>query len=88
MQQFTPHLPPVQQWIDQHTQQQFTPRVVAGTGISITPGTAAYLEQSPLYTRSTALSVIGQTRLTSTVVSEEDLKKAMRKALCCEDVSF
>jgi superfamily II DNA helicase RecQ len=87
-QQFTPHFTPVQQWIDQHTQQQFTPRVVAGTGIGVTPGTAAYLEQSPLYNRSTALSAIGQTRLTSTVVSEEDLKKAMRKALRREDVSF
>jgi superfamily II DNA helicase RecQ len=87
-QRFTPHFTPVQQWIDQHTQQQFTPRVVAGTGIGITPGTAAYLEQSPLYNRSTALSALGQTRLTSTVVSEEDLKKAMRKALRREDVSF
>jgi superfamily II DNA or RNA helicase len=57
-------------------------------GIGITPGTAAYLEQSPLYNRSTALSALGQTRLTSTVVSEEDLKKAIRKALRREDVSF
>jgi superfamily II DNA helicase RecQ len=87
-QQFTPHFTPVQQWIDQHTRQQFTPQVVAGTGIAMTPGTTAHLEQSPLYNRSTAISAIGQKRFTSPAVSEEDLKKAMRKALRREDVSF
>lgn len=87
-QQFTPHFTPVQQWIDQHTRQQFAPQVVAGTGVAMTPGTTAHLEQSPLYNRSTAISVIGQKRFTSPAVSEEDLKKAMRKALRREDVSF
>jgi hypothetical protein len=37
---------------------------------------------------STALSAIDQRRSTSRIVSEEDLKKAMRKALRREDVSF
>lgn len=87
-QQFPPHFTPVQQWIDQHTRQQFTPQVVAGTGIAMTPGMTAHLEQSPLYNRSTAISAIGQKRFTSPAVSEEDLKKAMRKALRREDVSF
>ena len=87
-QQFMPHFTPVQQWIDQHTLQQFTPQVVAGTEIAMTPDTTAHLEQSPLYNRSTAISAIGQKRFTSPAVSEEDLKKAMRKALRREDVSF
>jgi superfamily II DNA or RNA helicase len=37
---------------------------------------------------STALSGINQRRSTSRIVSEEDLKKAMRKALRREDLSF
>jgi hypothetical protein len=54
----------------------------------MTLGTTAHLEQLPLYNRSIAISVICQKRFTSPVVSEEDLKKAMRKALRREDVSF
>jgi superfamily II DNA helicase RecQ len=54
----------------------------------MTPGTTAYLEQSPLYNRSIAISAICQKRFTSPAVSKEDLKKAIRKALRREDVSF
>jgi superfamily II DNA helicase RecQ len=51
-------------------------------------GTTAYLEASPLFNRLTVLLAIDQRRFTSPLVSEDDLKKAMRRALRCDDVSF
>jgi superfamily II DNA or RNA helicase len=53
----------------------------------MTPGTSVYLQESPLFNRSTALSVIDY-RAGINAVSEEDLKNAMRKALCRSEVSF
>jgi superfamily II DNA helicase RecQ len=90
-QQYTPQLrqqlTPVQQWVDQYTRQQQVPQAAAGLGVSMTPGTSAYLQESPLFNRSTALSVIDY-RAGINAVSEEDLKNAMRKALCRSEVSF
>lgn len=45
------------------------------------------MQESPLFNRSTALSAINRRREGS-IVSEEQLKNAMRKALCCSEVSF
>jgi len=53
----------------------------------MTPGTSAYLQESPLFNRSTALSAIDY-RAGINATSEEDLKNAMRKALCRSEVSF
>jgi hypothetical protein len=49
---------------------------------------AAYLEASPLFRKSTGLSAIDQGRFMSPLVSEDDLKRAIRKSLRCDDVSF
>jgi hypothetical protein len=76
-QQFTP----VQHWVDRYAGQQQAPQAVAGLGVTITPGTTAYLQESPLFNRSTALSVIDY-RARINTVSEEDLKNAMQQALC------
>jgi superfamily II DNA or RNA helicase len=46
------------------------------------------LNSHRFFNRSTALSTIDRRESTSRVVSEEDLKKAIRKALYREDVSF
>jgi len=82
-QQFTP----AQQWIDQHTGQQQVPQAAAVLGVSMISGTTAYLQESPLFDRSTALSAIDY-RAGVNAVSEKDLKNAMRKALCRSEVSF
>ena len=60
---------------------------MAGLGLTTTPGTAAYLQESPLFNRSTALSAIDY-RAGINTVSEEDLKNAIRQALCRSEVSF
>jgi superfamily II DNA helicase RecQ len=90
VQQTTPQLgqqfTPVQQWMDQHAGQQQMPQVIAGLGVT-TPGTTAYLQESPLFNRSTALSAISYIGGGRTI-GEEDLKNAMRKALRCSEVSF
>jgi superfamily II DNA or RNA helicase len=52
-----------------------------------TPGTIANLEDSPLFNRSTAPSAINY-RSSSCVVSEDELKRAMQKALCRDNVIF
>jgi superfamily II DNA or RNA helicase len=52
-----------------------------------TPGTIANLEDSLLFNRSTAPSVINY-RSSGRVVSEDKLKRAMQKALCCDNVIF
>jgi superfamily II DNA or RNA helicase len=49
---------------------------------------AAYLEASPLFRKSTGLSAIDQGRFTSPLVSEDDLKGAIKRSLRCDDVSF
>lgn len=90
-QQFTPvqhwqPFTPGQQWVDEHTRQQQTPQIAAGTGFA-TPSATAYLEESPLFDRSTALSAINF-RGDRRIVSEEELKRAMRKALRRDDVSY
>jgi superfamily II DNA helicase RecQ len=62
------------------------PQVIAGLGVT-TPGTTAYLQESPLFNRSTALSAINYIGGGRTI-GEENLKNAMRKALRCSEVSF
>jgi superfamily II DNA helicase RecQ len=88
-QQHTPqlgqHFTPVQQWVDRG--QQLVPQAAAGLGVSMTPGTSAYLQESPLFNRSTALSAIDY-RAGTNAVSEGDLMNAIRKALCRSEVSF
>lgn len=83
--QFGQHFTTVQQWIDGHAGPQQTPQAFAGLGVAASTG--AYLQESPLLNRSTALSAINRWREGS-IVSEEQLKNAMRKALCCSEVSF
>lgn len=53
----------------------------------MTPGTTAYLQESPLFNRSNTLSAI-DCRGRSRTIGEEELKKAMRKALRREYVLF
>jgi hypothetical protein len=52
-----------------------------------TPGTIANLEDSLLFNRSIAPSAIDY-RSSGCVVSEDELKRAMQKALCCDNVIF
>ncbi|KAI7056165.1 hypothetical protein KC339_g18245 [Hortaea werneckii] len=90
-QQFTPgqhsqQLMSVQQWVDKQTGQPQTPQMAAGAGFA-TPRATMHLEESPLFNRSTALSArnFGAGRR---AIGEEELKRAMRKALRRDDVSY
>jgi hypothetical protein len=60
--------------------------VITGLGV-ITPGTIAYLQESPLFNRSIVLLAINY-RGGGYTISEENLKKAIRKALRYSEVSF
>ena len=77
---YTPLLQQQQQW------QRQTPQTSTGWGLT-TPPTIAQLEASPLLYRSTALSSSREVQ-SGRVVGEEEIKKAMRKVLQCEDVTF
>ena len=70
----------------QHQWRRETPQMSSGLGL-ITPPTISQLEASPLLHRSTALSLHGQVQADRTV-SEDEIKKAMRKVLGCDDVAF
>jgi superfamily II DNA helicase RecQ len=52
-----------------------------------TPGTTAYLEDSPLFNRSIAPSAINYGS-SSRVISEDELKRAMQKVLRRDNVTF
>jgi superfamily II DNA helicase RecQ len=92
--QETPHSHQAQLRQTDHTSQQQqqqqwqrqTPYMSAGWGLT-TPPTIARLEASPLLYRSTALFSSREIQ-GGRVVGEEEIKKAMRKVLGCEEVAF
>ena len=94
MPQFTPQFmpqsamqfAPVQHWINRHDKQQYTPQVTMRSDAR-TPGTMAYLEDSPLFNRSTASSAINYGS-SGRVISEDELNRAMQKALRRDSVTF
>ena len=56
MPQLTPQLAqqstPVQQWVERNTQRRNAPQLISGLGLA-TLGTAAFLQESPLFNGST-----------------------------------
>ena len=81
----TDHTPLHQQQQQQQWQRQ-TPYMSARWGLT-TPPTIARLEASPLLYRSTALFSSREIQ-GGRAVGEEEIKKAMRKVLGCEEVAF
>jgi superfamily II DNA or RNA helicase len=82
------HSPLLQQQ-QQQQQQQWQlqdPQMFAGWALR-TPSTIAQLEASPLLYKSTALSSSREVQ-SGRVMGEDEIKKAMRKVLGCEEVAF
>ena len=52
-----------------------------------TPGTIAYLKDSLLFNRSTALLAINY-RSSGCIISKDEVKRVIQKALCYNNITF